>query len=101
MVKVARSGHKTEDSSESVSSFHSGAIFLPSLGHETSRNAFVGSIPFPGRISLWVDSFGHDPVSEECTDFRRFLSFSASIGRFRAALVGTAGGFRPIEEGLC
>ena len=60
MVKVARPGHKTEDSSESVSSFHSGAISLPSLGHETSRNAFVGSIPFPERISL-IGTVRHDP----------------------------------------
>ena len=52
MKKIARSGHKSEDISESVNSFHSGAIFLPSLGHKLSRNAFVVSILFSERISL-------------------------------------------------
>ena len=60
MVKVARSDHKSEDFSESVNSFHSGAIFLPPLGHKTSRNAFVGSILFPGRISLIPTDSGHE-----------------------------------------
>ena len=36
--------HKNEDISEAVSSIHSGAIFLPSLGHEVYRNVFVVSV---------------------------------------------------------
>ena len=49
MVKAARSADKSEDFSESVNSFHSGAISLPSSSHETSRNTFVASILFSGR----------------------------------------------------
>ena len=85
MVKVARSDHKSEDSSESVCSFHSGAIFYPSLGQKLSRNAFVGSILFPGRISLIRTVFGHDPIAREMLDFRDFSSFSTVFGRFRAS----------------
>ena len=56
--KIAKMGHKNEDISESVCSFDSGSIFLPSLGHEVSRNAFVVSILFPGRIfSIGKDFF--------------------------------------------
>ena len=36
--------HKNEDSSESVSSFCTGAIFYPTLGYELSINGFVVSV---------------------------------------------------------
>ena len=36
--------HKNQDFSKSVNSFHSGAIFPPSLGQDLSRNAFVVSV---------------------------------------------------------
>ena len=39
--KVGKVDHKNEDSSQSVSSFHSGLIFRPSSGKELSRNVFV------------------------------------------------------------
>ena len=49
--QIAKVDHKNEDISESVNSFDSGSIFLPSLGHAIARNAFVVSILFPERIS--------------------------------------------------
>ena len=70
--KIARSGHKSEDISESVSSFHPGAIFLPPLGQKRFRGAFVGSIPCPGQISLMRTVFGHDP------EMPKFHGFSES-----------------------
>ena len=59
--KSVRFGHKNEDISESASSFASGAIFLPSLGHDLSRNAFVASILFPERISYGSTFFSLTP----------------------------------------
>ena len=37
-------GDKNGNISESVNSFYMGAIFLPRLGHELSRNGFVVSV---------------------------------------------------------
>ena len=85
--QVARSDQKTEDSSESVNSFHSGAIFWHSLGHETSGNAFVGPILFPERISSMLTVFGHDPVTRKMLELSTFFwSFSALFRRFRVLL---------------
>ena len=42
--KMGKMDHKNEDFSESVNSFDLGAIFLPSLGQDLSRNAVVVSI---------------------------------------------------------
>ena len=39
---------KNEDISKSVNSIETGPIFLPRLGQDLSRNAFVVSILFPG-----------------------------------------------------
>ena len=59
--KSVNFGHKNQDISESVKSFHSGPICEPSLGHKLSRNAFVVSILFPERISNVRKGPGHDP----------------------------------------
>ena len=42
--QVGKSGHKNEDFSKSVSSFGLGPIFVPRLGQDLSRNAFVVSV---------------------------------------------------------
>ena len=42
--QVVKIDHKNEDISESVSSIDSGAIFLPRLAHELSRNVPVVSV---------------------------------------------------------
>ena len=67
MVKVARSGHKTEDFSESVNSFHLGPIFPASLSHETSRNAFVGTV------------FGMTPGDSKNARFFDFFEFQRMV----------------------
>ena len=45
--KVGKINHKSEDISESVNSFDSGAIFRSSLSEDISRNVFVVSIYAP------------------------------------------------------
>ena len=42
--KIAKMGHKSEDISESVNSFDSGAIFLPRSGQDLSRDVVVVSV---------------------------------------------------------
>ena len=56
--------HKSEDISGSVNRFDAGAIFLPRLDQELSRNAFVVSILFPERISLWSIDFFMTPKND-------------------------------------
>ena len=51
-------GQKNEDISESVNSFDTGAIFLPPLGQDLSRNAFVVSVyAFEKKFSRCKDFF--------------------------------------------
>ena len=63
---------KNEDFSKSVNSFRSGAIFLPPLGQDLSRHAFVVSIAFPERISHWRKGPGHDLRNRDFYDFSTF-----------------------------
>ena len=60
-------GRENEDCSKSVNSFDPGAIFLPPLGQDISRNAFVASI-----LSFWKKLHreigpGHDPKTSKCS----------------------------------
>ena len=57
--------HKNEDISESVNSIHSGAIFLPRLGQDLSRNVPVVSVyalykKLYGRISFFMTPTNRD-----------------------------------------
>ena len=70
--KIAKVGHKNEDISESMNSFDLGVIFLRSLGHKTSRNAFVVSILSPGRISYVGTGFFMTPKSRKSHENRSF-----------------------------
>ena len=74
MVKVARSGRKNEDFSESVCSFHSGAIFLSSLKQKLSNDALVVSFLSSERISLVRTGSGMTPGHDENFDFSRFCA---------------------------
>ena len=52
----------------------------PSRGNQVdglprATSAFVGSIPFPGRISLVCTVFGHDPVTRQILVFSTFFEF--------------------------
>ena len=71
-----------------MNSFHSGAIFDPSLGHKLSRNACVVSIAFPERISYWRKVSRYDL---ENRDFREKSNFAEGLAHFAKAVVVYAG----------
>ena len=66
-VNTVYRAHASEDISKSVCSIDSGAIFPPRLAQELSRNAFVVSILFPGRISCVGTGPRHDPRKSTCS----------------------------------
>ena len=88
--KIARSGHKSENISESVNSFHPGAIFLPPLGQKRSRGAFVGSIQSLEQISLGGTVFGHDPKMSNFLGFSDWLHENWSNFNFSGPAGGSA-----------
>ena len=93
--------HKNEDILKSVSSIDPGAIFLPRSSQDLSRNAFVVSIPFPGRISHWRIDFFH--ALEKCDFLIIFRSFSRSArelpGSFQD-LSRVSGGFPEVPGAI-
>ena len=64
--------HKNEDFSESVNSFHPGAISQSSLGHQLSSDAFAVSILSSERISYWRTCSGMTPKNKIFMTFRVF-----------------------------
>ena len=91
--KLGKIDHKNGDCSKSVNSFHSGAIFPPSLGHELSRNAFVASI-----LSFWKNRYidigqGYEPKSSKFSK----NALSERVARFGRPCRGlrTLTGLRP------
>ena len=68
--------HKSEYISESVYSIDSGVIFGSSIGQDLSRNAFVVSILFPERNSLWRKDFFMHPKNET---FHHFFEVSLGV----------------------
>ena len=77
--KIAQVGHKNEDFSESVCSFHSGAIFLSSVKQKLSNDALVVSIPLSERISLVSTGSGMPPGHDKNLDFSRFRMISLVV----------------------
>ena len=85
-------GPKNEDISKSVNSFHSGAIFPPSLGHDLSRNTFVVSILSFQRNHSGRKCSDHDPKSSK---FSEKCSLRASCSIWAALPGAHPSGFRP------
>ena len=68
---------KNEDISKSVSSIDFGAIFLPRLGHDVSRNVLVVSVYAFQRNPSWRIGFFMIP---ENRDFHEILKIREFLG---------------------
>ena len=83
----AKLGHKIDHSSESVNSFWSGAIFLPSLSKKRSIYGVVGAILFSERISYSGKDFWCDTESVKIHKFSGFLeSFQAAFRKLHRSV---------------